>query len=751
MINEITYRNLPIPNRFEQFNLPLLNKIEVILDKIQKALGQNEIRILGGSACAILDHFYQDKPFKFRDLDVGIVLNRCVTLEETQQFAYKIKSVIPEILSIENVEVRERTPENFPLKEDSCFTSGCGFFLVLDDSDLPLLDITFFDHDEDLKELNGLLFQDSIFIVLNPERTFSRFIESCQTQSFYTLVRDGFVEEPEGAYENWTGGKLYIRNWAEINRRTHLSILRIVRTYGKNRQFLENILSSSPQRSDFQKQWKDLHQLTTSNQFHHYGMQQRLFERCLKDLNASLELKALCQLGVFDHWLPYLKEAIDWLSMESLEQKIQSVQNHSLDRLVALLKEFSEDKILHTLFFAFGGMEKIEYAMQQIWTWISQAQIFSHLGSINLSYCFKLISKNCASAKFLQSNKRIIESRSLQESERFNLLLKNLVLTEEELSQLFPPSSQLKAWWNSQSVPRKGFFTGVFDPFTNAHLEIVTYAIDQLVLEHLFVAPVHLSRKINRPCLSWDNRHLMVEKGLEGIHEAKVVEVASHSFLTQSIGKCFDELRKVEPANWFHVSGGDAFERFRFLNLLETYQEKKIRLFVVERLGIKLSPIPPFYQSTICIFSPPIPVGIQGNLSARMVRQIIEQGGDVNHLVPLKVHQLILAKGFYLPPLCQQMPWKIYAPESFHSTIKEQLPFAQLMNVDLPYEIKKSQFTTLLFEESSPSNNFTLRLFYTQAFSTELKLFKAVLSDMGNKLEVTQLIKEFVHSILKHH
>lgn len=280
----------------------------VSLDQLKQAVDQfttffegQELRIHGGSVCGILDHIYRREPgsIVLRDLDLAVVMNHCVTQLEIEVLSERIAREVPAIKSCE-VELRERTPPDLPLVEESSFSVGLGIQLVCDREILPLIDITFFNHQEDLEELNGLYYQDSVSIILSEKRTFGEFVKRAQECSFSKLIQEGWIFQYPNAYENWTQGKLEIRNWPGIQRRPHIEVIRLVRTLSK-RGLLDRLITPGPKRDDLQSQWKDVNQAIASTPYHESAAQARAFERLLRDEMVAKELKALCQTGMFNN------------------------------------------------------------------------------------------------------------------------------------------------------------------------------------------------------------------------------------------------------------------------------------------------------------------------------------------------------------------------------------------------------------------------------------------------------------------
>lgn len=758
-LTEVTVENTLL---ISEKNCNTLNMIQCSLDIIGKTLEDKEIQIIGGSACAILDHLYQNKPLFLRDLDLAVIMHQCITTEETKAIADELQFKIPGILNFDYLEDRPRIPKELPFKKGEVyFSAGKGFFLHPRCQELPILDLTLYYHHEDLL-LNGIFQQDRISIVLNKERSFAQFIEEAHKNSIEQLIANEWVQQPHGAYQNWTQGKMELTNWEEISLRPHLSALRIVRSLNK-KGVLPLLTTPSAVRNDLQKQWKDLNQAISSNSCMEYGFQSRLFQRCLKDSARALELKALCHAGVFDQWLPFLNIAISWLSVDEIEKLLSLNSATTIDqKLLNLVNDQPLMQQVHTLFFAFGGPENLSISAKKVWERLEDS--FEEFGQVDQSVCDRLIKSRCEEdeKKFSKCVSRIIASSSLQENEKLTLLLRTLITGFEDLEALFPYANRdkLSACWEDASKQRIGFFTGVFDPLINTHVQIIAHAIEQMHLDQVIVAPVYLSRKINRPCQPWNDRRSMAIEGLQIIPEVKVVDKNYKSKLKISIQTAFSDFKEKNNADWIHISGEDAFKRFIHLGRMDQYLAERIRIFVVKRIGIASTLVPPKYATLVSRFDPSIPLGILGGFSAHDVREKVKGGQNISGLVPQKVEEYIRQHSLYCSQHpAMQMPWQIQAPEALASLIHQQLPFANISSGQVYNTEPNDLLVNLSRENSRPALIFQIKdhpegkcvtLAYQHSLSDAPIIMERLCT--ANQIEKTgsHLLQTLIHHVIGH-
>ncbi len=109
--------------------------------------------------------------------------------------------------------------------------------------------------------------------------------------------------------------------------------MRIVRSLGKMGA-LNKLFEFPKIRNDLQCLWKNLCQANASNHHSAYGFQSRVFLRCLDDQTAALELKALCLAGVFNQWLPHLKEILLCTPITEIEWLINQNSHGSVPKNV---------------------------------------------------------------------------------------------------------------------------------------------------------------------------------------------------------------------------------------------------------------------------------------------------------------------------------------------------------------------------------------------------------------------------------
>jgi nicotinic acid mononucleotide adenylyltransferase len=763
-----------LPNDKARVNSPtgLLDKIQIALKTLTSLKISDRVHIIGSSACALLDNLYANKDLLLRDLDIALVVGKCQTRAEVYAVAEQLqKALLPIPFDIVDLEERLRTPSGLPLGENCLYSAGKGFFLVPQKEGWPILDISLYSHLEDL-QMNGLLRQDRVLITMDQDRSFEKFVTITQSHPVETLIKDGWIEQPEEAYQGWCNNTVEFSNWEDIAQRPTLSALRLVNSLSKKEGLLEE-LTCTPEmdnslvhrRTPLKSQWKDLHQAIASNTNNDYKMQARLFARLLSSNKAALALKALCQLGVYQ-WLPYLHETICWSSVEEIKQLLPPDHTSFEERLVCLTADLPLMQQLHTLFFALGGPDCIQKSAEVVWQQLSNnftyCESFAELGAINPLACRSLIAERCAERQenFALSMSRILNSHSLYEEEKKKLCIRLLVTSREELLLLFPqaPGDKIHNLWDELSKSRVGFFSGVFNPWNNAHSKLIEIAIEEMVLDKVLVMPVWLRRKdpadFSRPALPWSERHKMLAIALQDLPGVELIDRAYKALIKQGTGMAFDAVfQKLKDSKIVHLQGSDAFQRWQHFGLFKAYKNAGLRLFVVKRAGIPMMSPPASYSQLVSFFDPPESLN---PVSSRIVRQMVRAGQDINKLVSQKIERYILEKKIYSSNSALFMPWNIQAPRLFFPLLQGLFPYAQLtatQDDQKPFEWLKettsaSGHPALLINVRGEGAQHHVMVTYQQGSEDDFMLkgkwcFQEDLEETGN-----HLLQKFVHRLI---
>lgn len=450
---------------------------------------------------------------------------------------------------------------------------------------------------------------------------------------------------------------------------------------------------------------------------------------------------------------------MDNLSLEEIEELIRSSNGTPESILLSLVQEASLPQRIYTLYFAFGAGSNIQIALTRVWEYLEEG--FFTLGLVNRETCIELIEDRVKDAKFPITISRIIKSHSLPENIKLDLLVRALVRTREELTSLFPNAEEnkLNAWWEQATLPRIGLMTGVFDPITNTHLQIMDYAIEQICLDRLVVVPVFLSKK-NRGSLPWKERWEMVSEGIKSVAEAVVIDVEVEIKLQgMDLAKVYRDLRKRIKGYWIQIGGADAFQRWKQLNLYEKYLRLGLKYFVVERPSTRISETPAKYKQIVTIYRPELLL----TQSAKDVRQKVLSGKSITEMVPPNVEKIIKERGYYLPPPSFRMPWYVSASPYWFQEIQRQLPFVELdqenwMQNTTAHEIKIrvqdlvriKKIPILIAGIEMRDQKKVLLLVYQQNQENPPITFSKECIGDNVEADLQNLLEELIHSLIGH-
>jgi nicotinate-nucleotide adenylyltransferase len=199
-------------------------------------------------------------------------------------------------------------------------------------------------------------------------------------------------------------------------------------------------------------------------------------------------------------------------------------------------------------------------------------------------------------------------------------------------------------------MPDKGLFGGTFDPIHFGHLYIAQEALHKLNLDSLVFMPSgNPPHKTNKEKTDAFIRYELVNMAIRD--EEKFVS-SSYEIYSKGLSytyKTLEYLKQKEPhTNWYFITGVDCLmELDLWRNVDEIF--KLCTLVVFNRLGYKKDDIlmqkkevEEKYKVKI-IFLDINPIDI----SSTDIKEMLKQGKNVSHLLPINVLNTILELGLY--------------------------------------------------------------------------------------------------------
>ncbi|HJQ35581.1 MAG TPA: hypothetical protein VKB93_00435 [Thermoanaerobaculia bacterium] len=267
--------------------------LSLVAGELRDRFGLTRLAIGGSSAPALLDHLFTGSALRMRDFDLIALADRPVD----QQLVCDIGQ------ALEGDELRFLPRYIYPrmrAREDQqLWTAGWG---VLWDSGGMEVDLSVF-HDASALSLNGLMNVDRILVPFSAETSLNevaaRMLVAGNAEH---ALAEGLFEDPWGGYASWVRRSPVIIAWNAIHCAPIECAIRIVRA-AANKLHLNHL---NPEMAD---------PLRAAVLFGHERGERFLRVRTLVKLfhddRAGAELEMLYDLGVFEHWLPEVGEAIE--------------------------------------------------------------------------------------------------------------------------------------------------------------------------------------------------------------------------------------------------------------------------------------------------------------------------------------------------------------------------------------------------------------------------------------------------------
>jgi nicotinate-nucleotide adenylyltransferase len=192
---------------------------------------------------------------------------------------------------------------------------------------------------------------------------------------------------------------------------------------------------------------------------------------------------------------------------------------------------------------------------------------------------------------------------------------------------------------------RIGLYGGTFDPPHRAHLELADWVVDYLDLAALYFIPTAVHPlKDNRHLTPADLRFKMLQAALWGHDRLRIsrIEMNQHrpSYTVDTLRQ-FTGFENLTDVNLIYLMGVDNVHEIH----LWKEPEKILQLadiYVLQRPGYNSQQIPTDLQNRLKFLPAP-----SMDISASEIREMINRGEDVAHLLPENVYSIIRKHHLY--------------------------------------------------------------------------------------------------------
>lgn len=638
----------------------LSKEFEVLQTAILEIADLDRIYITGGSARAVLDHIFFDKPLKMRDLDISIVMNK----ETSSDWVNKIGKylVFKKLGNFTPADVsrRLRLPISLPSLPSTEYHAGYGVYFWSHQG--RLYDLSVFDSLQDF-ELNGLCDIDTTAIVLKSGQSLEDLTGTKKGDSMANLLEVGLVLDSDRGYLQWIQKDPSILRWHEVEMDPFRQVFRLVRTFSKTFQ------ASIPK-----DDWRALHNVIyAAKRPSHEDLTSQYLLRVMNDVRGAQELKWLQELGVFQHWLPELSNLIAHRAPVELERLFEMPSRSfpgsplltvdsgetGLKRFFGLVGELSlqgQLTVMNSVIKHLDPRYSILWVLVELQSELEKTLEFE-LRDLDLDYmkiCIdQALGKRNSSEQLLKQFDLIVKSSSLLPREKFILLVRSILshsesgLFSNSFDRVFPflEKTRRREIFEWLAKKRLGVMTGIFDPIHNGSIAAIKTAIKEKLLEEVVLVPVIVSRGNASP-LNWEDRLEMMEIGIREIPEAKVIPPGYKPYLNQSTAAFFSQFEMSESihSNLYHVMGSDAFYRYAHYGLLD--KPSMFDVFVVPRPGYPIQ-VEDRKRQVVTYFNNPDGPLFDEKFTGTNIRQLVKVGCNFSDLVPHDVANKINEKGHY--------------------------------------------------------------------------------------------------------
>lgn len=322
VIRETQSPHLPIGERVASADFQKLNStLSHFQQQIAERFGIKDVYIGGGSARAILDHIYFDKPLVMRDLDVFVVANRQVDFDYAKSIGSALGGEELGRFSEENLRPRPRANPSLPIPQRYEHNAGYGFFFIDEKASQKsaIFDLSIYHSPDDLK-LNGILDFDTIMIKLDSKQDLSSWARSLEVNQQLIpadqLHQSKKILDPKGGYDSWVSRRVKIENWDHIIKEPGQVTIRLARSLGKIGATEFAPEDAARIRTILQGEKSDNYLQFVRNML-------KLFE----DPAAAVELKILASVGAFERISPTLQGKLQNLTADQIKEKIKKAEN----------------------------------------------------------------------------------------------------------------------------------------------------------------------------------------------------------------------------------------------------------------------------------------------------------------------------------------------------------------------------------------------------------------------------------------
>jgi hypothetical protein len=270
--------------------------VSLVAAELRDRFGLTKLSVGGGSAPALLDHFFSGTALRMRDFDLIVVAHE----EVKENLARNIGQ------ALDSPQMRFLPRYVYPRRRSRCdsgelWTAGWG--LIWDAQGMEV-DLSIF-HDDDALELNGLMNVDRIRIPLGTGMTLNQIAaRMLEAGSAEAAIVEGLVEDPCGGYASWVHRSPVIVAWNAILASPIECAIRIVRACA-NKFHLAHL---HPELGDPLR--------AAILQGHERGdrfVRVRSIVKLFHDDRAGVELEMMHEVGAFLHWLPEIGNVIERL------------------------------------------------------------------------------------------------------------------------------------------------------------------------------------------------------------------------------------------------------------------------------------------------------------------------------------------------------------------------------------------------------------------------------------------------------
>ncbi|MHA0855733.1 nicotinate-nucleotide adenylyltransferase [Paenibacillus sp. CMAA1364] len=189
-----------------------------------------------------------------------------------------------------------------------------------------------------------------------------------------------------------------------------------------------------------------------------------------------------------------------------------------------------------------------------------------------------------------------------------------------------------------------GIMGGTFDPLHIGHLLAAESARDSYQLDEVWFMPSHIPPHKDKAGVTGEQRLAMVAEAVKDHPSFRTLDLEIRRGGVSYTIDTIEELKSIQPSfDFYFIIGADMVNYLPHWDRIEDLS-KLITFIGVGRPGspIALNTLPSYLQSNVRLADMPLV-----DISSSSIRQKAENGHSIRYMVPERVYDYILRRGFY--------------------------------------------------------------------------------------------------------